>query len=182
METGTEPRADLSAASLDPPPARTFPEPSLTLVEFGDALGVLVAARTERDTDHRRIVLKKVGYIRLEPGGWGGTAYPEIHILQNAEGLFVAVEPRTNKILRHPSRRRYEIAFIGKDLFDCAIQCLRERDAEPLAELIAVTFAGRDGFSVEHGCLVAPDDYAAERTAVSEDGLLPTPPRFDQNA
>jgi hypothetical protein len=160
---------------------RTFPEPSLTLVEFSEALGILIAARTERDASNRRVILKKVGYMRLEPEGWGGTAYPEIHLQQNDAGLFVAVEPRTGKVLRHPSLRRYEVAFISKELFDCAISCLKEHRAEPLYELIAVTFNGRDGFSVDAGCLVAPDDYAAERHAINVDEYLPVPPHFSSS-
>ena len=178
METQTK-----SAHPAEQPKAgagRSFPDPSLALVEFGDCLGFLITARTERDAPNRRIILKKVAYVRLEPEGWGGTAYPEIHVQQNEEGLFMAVEPRTGKVLRHPSRPRYEIAFISKDIFECAIQCIKERKREPLCELVAVTFGTRQGFSLEAGNLLAPEDYAAERTAVPEDKFLSPPPRFQR--
>ncbi len=160
-------------------PGHTFPDPSLTLVEFGEALGVLVAGRTEPDPANRRLILKKVAYVRLEPDGWGAATLPEAWIQQNEEGLFMVVDPATGKIFRDPSKRRYEVGFLGKDIFECTIQCLKERKSEPLYELAVITFAKRKGFSMEHGGLMAPDDYAAERHAVSLDQLVPIPPRLN---
>jgi hypothetical protein len=162
----------------NPDPQRTFPDPTLTLVEFSDALGLLLASRTERDVQNRRLVLKGVGYIRLEPRSWGAAAYPEIWLQQTAAGLFVATDPRTHKVFRHPSRRRYEVAFLSRELFDCAIQCVKDKRVEPLYELLAVSLGNRPGFSVESGCLLAPDDYAAEHNLPSGVQWVDIPPRI----
>lgn len=149
----------------------------MTLVEFSDeGLGVLLAMRTERDAPNRRIVLTKVAYVHLTPRSWGFVAYPEAWVQQNAAGIFVATEPKLAKIFRYPSRQRYEVAFLSKDLFDCAIQCLKERNISALYELIAVTFGTRQGFSIEAGCLLAPDEYSAETALVRDDGYIPRPP------
>ena len=95
--------------------------------------------KTDRDAANRRIVLTKVAYIRLDPRNFGFVAYPEVWIQQNAEGVFFAIEAKTGKNFRFPSRRRYEVGFLGKDIFECAIQCLKEHKIEALYELIAVT-------------------------------------------
>ena len=154
----------------------TFPDPSITLVEFSDAgLGVLLASRTERDAANRRIVLSKVAYIRLEPKNWGFVALPEVWVGQDAAGVFTATEAKSGKLFRYPSRHRYEVCFLGKDLFDAAIQCLKDRKIEALYELIAVNFGVRPGFSIEAGCLLAPDDYAAEIDMKPDAEWVPTP-------
>jgi hypothetical protein len=153
----------------------TFPDPSLSLVEFGDALGLLLAERTERDVANRRLLLKKVVYLRIKEDGWGVTPYPEIWIEQTKEGHFRAVEPRTGDILRYPSRRHYEVSFLTRDIFECAIQCLKERDTRPIYELAMVNFGTREGFSVEAGSLLAPGDYADEREPDQGRQWLPTP-------
>lgn len=160
--------------------AHNFPDPSITLVEFsGEGLGILLAARTERDAVRRRLILKKVAYVRLEQRVWGAMAFPEVWIEQTAEGLFVALDAATGRVFRYPSARRYEVAFLSKDLFECAIQCVKEHKPDPLYELIAVTFATRPAFSIEAGFLVAPDDYAAEPATPSGKDWVPLPPRVE---
>ena len=179
--TPESPAASPAAAQGAAPPANgvthTFPDPSISLIEFSDqGLCILLAGRTERDTANRRLVLKKVAHVRLGQKDWGGAAFPEIWIQQNKEGLFLAIDPASGKIFRHPSRRRYEIAFLSKDVFECGIQCLKERRIKPLYELLVVAFASRAGFSVEAGCLLAPDDYAAETTFIPADQWVSPPP------
>lgn len=154
-----------SMAQQEPLGKRGFPDPSITLIEFGDGLGVLLAARTERHKEKRRLILKKVAYIRLGSDHWGVTAFPEVWVEQNEQKLFVATEPHTGRFFHDPSRRRYEVAFLSKELFDCAIQCIKDRDPRAIYELVAVTFGTREGFSVENEGLVGPEDYASERQA-----------------
>ena len=170
----TAPQAAASQSS-DKVAGYSFPDPSLTIIEFGDALGLLLASRTERDLANRRLVLKKVGYIRMEPHRWGATAFGEVWIRQNEQGLFVAEESHSGCIFRQPSRRRYEVAFLSREIFDCAIQCLKDRKIEPIYDLICVNFANRQGFSLETGGLLAPDDYAAEPLDLPEDRCVPAP-------
>ena len=161
-------------------PERGFPDPSITLVEFsGEGLGILLAAKTERDAANRRLVLKKVAYVRLEQKDWGATGFPEVWIQQDKDGLFLAIEAQSGNIFRHPSRPRYEVAFLSKEIFECSIQCLKEHKPGPLYELAAVTFASRPGFSVESGCLLAPDDYAAENSLPAGKEWMAVPPHFE---
>ncbi len=155
---------------------RTFPDPSLTLVEFGDGVGVLIAARTERDAANKRVVLKKVGYVRLTPDGWGASAVQEIWVGRNEQGLFTATDAASGRLFRYPSRRRYEVAFISQELFETAIQSIKQRTPGALYELIAVTFAGRGEFELEEGALVGPDDYSNEPNLIPPDQLIPFPP------
>jgi hypothetical protein len=156
-----------------------FPGPSMSLIEFGDALGLLLAARTERNTEKKQIVLKKVAYIRIESASWGAQAFPEIWIQQNKEGLYMAVEAENKRIFPYPSRHRYEVAFLGREIFECAIKCLKEKKITPLYELSVVIFASREGFSTENGYLLAPDSYAAEQPGFSEDKWIPPPPPIE---
>jgi hypothetical protein len=155
----------------------TFPAPTLTLVEFSDVLGLLLASRTERDDANRRLVLKGVGYVRIEPRAWGAAAYPEVWLQQTPAGFFVATDPRTNRVFRHPSRRRYEVSFLSKEVFDCAIQCIKEKRVAPIYELAVVSLGARPGFSVESGCLLAPDDYASEHSLPGGVQWIDQPPR-----
>ena len=176
----TQPNTSASSPQPGPAQARTaqhtFPDSSLTLVEFSDAgLGVLLASRTDRDAPNRRIVLTKVAYVRLEPKNWGFMAYPEVWVQQDNDGIYTALEPKIGKLFRYPSRRRYEVAFVGKEIFDCAIQCLKDRKIASLYDLIGITFGARPGFSIEAGCLLAPDDYAAEPGAHRDDEWIPFP-------
>lgn len=154
---------------------RTFPDPSITLIEFGDGVGILLAARTERDAANKRVVLKKVGYIRLTPEGWGATACQEAWVGKDDAGIFRAIDAANGKVFRYPSRRRYEVAFISKEVFETAIQCVKEKNPLALYELIAVTFGRREDFSVEEGALVGPDDYSSDPNLVPGDQLIPFP-------
>lgn len=177
-ETHTARPAAQNDSKTDAKKPLTFPDPSLTLVEFGDALGVLIAARTERDTANKQILLKRVAYIRIEPSNWGAVAVPEVWIKQDQNGVFMALEPKTRKIFPYPSRKRYEFTFLSRELFECAIGCVKKKTVVPLYELIAISLGSRPGFSIEHGCLLAPDDYAAERTLVGSEKLVPPPSRI----
>lgn len=170
---------DMDAESAGKSLRPTFPDPSLSLIEFGDALSLLLAERTERDVANRRLILKKVAYIRIKDDGWGVSGYPELWIEQNAEQTFQALEPKTGKILRYPSRRRYEVSFLTRDIFDCAIQCIKERQPDAIYELVLVTFGTREEFSVEANSLVGPGDYATERNLEPGREWLATPPLFE---
>lgn len=150
-------------------------EPSLAIVEFDLALGMLLSERTERDVPNRRLVLKKVAYIRIMENDWGVAAIPEIWIGQTRGGNFTAVEPKSGRILRHPSHKLYEVATLKREIFDCAIQCLKDRDPRAIYELAVVTFGSREGFSVESGSLLAPDDYAAVRELEPGREWMPPP-------
>ncbi len=157
----------------------TFPDPSLSLIEFGDALGLLLAAKTERNLERKQIILKRVAYIRIDSTSWGAQAIPEVWIQQDNEGLYTAIEAKSKKIFRYPSRDRYEMAFLSREIFECAIKCLKEKNMTPLYELCVVIFASRDGFDAENGCLLAPDSYAAERPELDGDQWITTPATFE---
>jgi hypothetical protein len=166
-----------SAASPSTPPQRGFfPDPSLSLIEFADGLGLLLAERTERDAANRRLLLKKVAYVRIQDSGWGASACAELWIEQDKDGVFRAVEPKSGRVLRHPSRRRYEVAFLTRDIFECAIQCIKDRQPDPLFDLTLVTFGARDGFGVDRGNLLAPADYADIRQLEAGREWFPPPP------
>lgn len=158
------------------PAQHTFPDPSITLIEFGDGVGVLLAARTERDAEHKRVVLKKVGYVRLTPEGWGATACQEVWVGKDETGIFRATDAANGKFFRWPTHHRYEVAFLSPELFETAIQCLKDKNPIALYELIAVTFGRREDFSVEEGALVGPDDYSSDPNLDPPDLLLPFPP------
>ena len=155
-----------------------FPGPAVTLVEFADNLGLLFASQTEQDTARRRVVLKKVAYIRISSNGWGGTAFPEVWIEQSASGTYQARETKTGAIFQHPSRRQYEVVFLSRDIFDMAIQCLKQRNLVPLLELVMVTFSTCEGFELDSGALVGPDDYAALREIPPKAQWIPPPTPF----
>ncbi len=166
----TEPIKPVTAA------ARGVPDPSITLIEFGDGIGVLLAARTERDNEHKRVVLKKVAYIRLTPEGWGATALPEAWVGKGEDGIYRAMDAANGKLFRWPTRRLYEFAFISAEIFETAIQCMKDKNPVALYELVAVTFGTHKDFSVEEGALVGPDDYSSDPNLASPDLLLPFPP------
>lgn len=166
-----------SASPTEKPVQHTFPDPSITLIEFGDGVGVLLAARTERDAVNKRVVLKRVGYVRLTPTeGWGATACQEVWVGKDDAGIFRATDAANGKQFRWPTRRRYEVAFLSPELFETAIQCIKDKNAIALYELIAVTFGRREDFSVEEGALVGPDDYSSDPNLAPPDQLLPFPP------
>jgi hypothetical protein len=175
----TQPQAASAASPSTSPQRGFFPDPSLSLIEFADGLGLLVAERTERDAANRRLVLKKVAYVRIQENGWGASAHAELWIEQDKGGGFRAVEPKSGRVLRHPSRRRYEVAFLPRDIFDCAIQCIKDRQPDPLFDLALVTFGAREGFGVEQGNLLAPDDYADVRQLEPGREWFPTPPPIE---
>lgn len=152
-----------------------FPDPSITLIEFGDHLGLLLADRTERDESNRRLLLKKTAYLRLGADGFGASMFPEVWVQQTPQGVFVAADPASGQVFRFPSRPRYEIAFLSRPVFEAAVQCLRSRSMAAINDLIVVSFAGRSGFSVEAGCLVGPEDYAAESVQEPPKGWVPFP-------
>jgi hypothetical protein len=174
----TTPQTQPQAAAAGPGAGATrqgFPDPSLTLIEFSDHLGLLMAERTERDETNRRLVLRKVAYIRVGAEGTGVVALPEVWIQQTREGIFAAVDPASGQVFRFPSRLRYEVAFISRALFEATLQCLKSRSTAAINDLIVVNFSGRSGFTVEAGCLVGPDDYAAENVQEPPKGWVPFP-------
>ena len=90
----------------------------------------------------------------------------------------MAVDPTTHRTFPYPSRRHYEFSFLNGEIFDCAVENLKERRIQPIYELLVVTFGNRPNFSVEEGGLVGPEDYAAETNLVNPDQLVSPPPPF----
>lgn len=170
-----DPKTAAQAAKTGASPQGTFPDPSITLVEFGDALGLLLAARTEREPGKRRLILKKVAYLHLRAKSWGYTIYPEVWVEQMDGGVYRAIDAKSKKVFPNPSKRRYEVAFLKKEIFDCAIQCMKSRQVDAIYELIVVTFGKREGFEVEQGALLAPEDYATVTSLDSGEEWVPKP-------
>lgn len=157
-------------------PKGNFPDPSITLIEFGDALGFLLGMQTEKDNTQRRLILRKAAYVRIDESGWGVSGFKEVWIQQNKTGIFLAIDAATRKAFRYPSKRHYEFGFLSKDVFACAAETIKQGQVQALLELLLVVFGDRPDFSVEGGGLLGPEDYAAETALLNSDQMVPLPP------
>ncbi|MGA2254295.1 MAG: hypothetical protein ABSG53_06500, partial [Thermoguttaceae bacterium] len=92
--------------------ATALGDPSITLIEGGPALGVLVAEGCHEDSYSGRLFLDLVTWLRGDQSVRTLRDYASVCICRDESGVWVAEEARTGRLFPRPSRVPYRVVFI----------------------------------------------------------------------
>lgn len=142
-------------------------EPSLTLVRNDSEFGLLISGGAHEDSFTGRFYLDDVSYLRVAGKHFSYTGFESVAIFCREEVWF-AQDTEGGLYFPNPSHCPYHVVFISDAEFQ-RIQDVRAKGlAFPVFELARQHFGRLPGFSFRTRSLEAPDDYAAQRGAVSD--------------
>jgi hypothetical protein len=135
-------------------------DPSITLIENGPALGVLLAEGCHEDSYSGRLFLERVTWARGDESVRALRNFANVCLYSAEPGVWVAEDVTTGRLFPRPSRLPYHVLFLtAADYRD-----LRGRgtgsDAGAILAYARNRFASVPGFHMQHERLVSPDGYA----------------------
>jgi hypothetical protein len=148
--------------------ATALSEPSITLVEGGPAIGVLVAESCHEDSYSGRLFLDRVTWARGDEAVRALRDFGRVCLSRAEHGFWIAEEIGTGRLFPRPSRLPYRVVFIPQDNYEELMRHRAVGDAEAILADARSRFAGLPGFRLRERSLVCPEGYAAEENATPE--------------
>jgi hypothetical protein len=143
-------------------------DPSITLVEAGPSLGVLIADGCHEDSYSGRLFLDRVTWARGDESAGTLRDFACVGLYRADGGVWVAEDAGTGRLLPRPSRLPYRVVFIPVEDLHVLMGHKAAGGAGAIFAFARARFGGLPGFRLQEQRLVPPDDYAA----VGE-GVLP---------
>jgi hypothetical protein len=141
--------------------ATALGDPSLTLVESGPAIGVLIAEGCHEDSFSGRLFLDRVTWARGDESVRALRDFACVSLYRAEQGVWVAEETGTGRLFPRPSHLPYRVVFIpARDYRDLMCHTV----AGDVAAIFAYTrtrFGQLPDFRLQEQKLVAPEGYAA---------------------
>ena len=179
--TGTMEPGDRARESLEPaPPTETSPrlfragekltealaaDPSITVVEAGDAAGFLLSESCFVD-QQGALHLGTVTWVRISAQGGvhklAANSFHEIVLCRHRSGVYLARDPASGTLIPNPSRAPYSIVFISKAAYMTLCEEVRQERLAALIEVVKPLVGEMPGFHFEGERLIAPPEYARE--------------------
>ncbi len=141
--------------------ATALGDPSITLVEGGPALGVLIAESSHEDRSRGRFCLERVTWVRGDESVRVLRDFAGACLYRAEPGLWVAEEAGTGRLFPRPSRLPYRVVFIPARDYHDLMGYKARRDTEAIFAYARTRFGGLPGFHLQHQSLVVPEGYAA---------------------
>lgn len=149
-------------------------DPSVTILEVGDNLGLLLAdSCTESGSVDPVLHLENVNWIRRTKRGFLGNlrkrkqeirSFAKISIHRHESGVFVAQDEASKGHLPSPSEEPYAVVFISKELYDELHRGIEQESFDDLLESVKSATENVAGFSFVGKKLVGPAEYACAET------------------
>jgi len=146
-------------------------EPSMTLVEGGPAVGVLVAEACREGGHGGRFFLDRVTWVRGDESVRTIRDFPCV-CLYRADGVWVAEETAGGKLFPRPSRMAYRTVFLPEADYRRLMDRRAAGDAMAILLDAQQRFGGLPGFRLEGERLRAPEAYAAAEAAPAGKGFI----------
>ncbi len=145
--------------------ATALGEPSITVIESGPALGVLVADSCHEDSYTGRLFLDRVTWVRGDEAVRALRDFRCVCLTRAEQGVWIAEEVATGRLFPRPSRVPYRVVFIGQGEYEELLRHRTAGDAKAIFAYARSRFAGLPGFRLDEQRLVCPPGYAAEEGA-----------------
>jgi hypothetical protein len=141
--------------------ATALGEPSITVIEGGPAIGVLVADSCHEDSHSGRLFLDRVTWARGDEAVRALRDFECVCLSRAEHGFWIAEEVGTGRLFPRPSRVPYRVVFIPQSDYEELMGRRAVGDAEAIFTYARSRFAGLPGFRLHERRLVCPEGYAA---------------------
>jgi hypothetical protein len=147
-------------------------DPSITLVEGGPALGVLVAEGCHQDSFSGRLFLDRVIWARGDGSVRALRHFPRVCLCRAEPGVWAAEEVSTGRLFPRPSRLPYRVLFLPAEDYRTLTDRAAAGDPGAILEYARTRFGGLPGFRLDDWRLVPPHDYAAAEGVLAGRGYV----------
>jgi hypothetical protein len=141
-------------------------DPSITLVENGPAIGLLIAESCRQDSFTGRLFLEQVTWARCDESVRAMRDFLEACLCRTEHGLWIAEETTTGRLFPQPSHRPFPVAFVSESDY----RVLQERrsvgDIQSLFQLATTCLRKLTGLRLYEGRRTAPRKSAAAISAL----------------
>jgi hypothetical protein len=147
--------------------ATALGDPSITLVEGGPAIGVLIAEGCHEDSYSGRLFLDRVSWVRGDESVRTLRDFACVCLYRAEPGVWVAEEAGSGRLFPHPSRLPYRVVFIPAEDYHVLMGHNARGDTEAIFAYTRTRFSGLPGFRLQEDRLVPPQDYATAGKEIS---------------
>lgn len=149
-------------------------DPSITLIENGPALGVLIAEGCHQDSFTGRLFLDQVTWARRDETVRALRDFAEVAVSRTNEGVWFAEETSTGRLFPQPSVLAYHTLFLDAADYGHLHQWRRAGDIKSLFMFVKYRYRRVPGFHVRNEQLVSPPGFAAAHAAIAtQRGYVP---------
>jgi hypothetical protein len=135
-------------------------DPSITLVESGPALGLLIAETCHEDRYSGRLFLDRVTWVRGDESVRAVRDFASVCLQRAEHGVWVAEETGSGRLFPRPSRLPYRVEFIPADDYRLLTASAARGNTEAIFDYARTRFGGLPGFRLRNRQLVPPREYA----------------------
>ena len=167
ISTETKPRLFKSGRVL--PVDTLIADPSITVIEIGEALGFLLSESCY-DSETGNFILENVTWCRYKVQKKESVinrSFSKVELYLHDSGIFVAQDTLSKNYLPNPSVESYWVVFIAREQYSEIRNVVEQKALNQLSELVIHDIQGLPGFSFKSNSVVASPNYASGTT----DGL-----------
>ena len=135
-------------------------DPSITLVENGPALGLLLADSCHQDSYTERLFLDQVTWVRGDEAVRTVRHFPEVCLRRNERDVWMAEDCATGRLFPRPSRLPYQVLFLSEAEHRNLAEWRQLGNALAIFTFARMRFGGLPGFHRHDDRLVSPAGYA----------------------
>lgn len=147
--------------------ATALGDPSITLIEGGPAIGVLIAEGCHEDSYSGRLFLDRVTWVRGDESVRAVRDFAGVSLYRAEPGVWVAEESGSGRLFPRPSRLPYRVVFIPADDYRVLMYHKAEGNSEAIFEYTRTRFGGLPGFRLQEQRLVPPEGYATAEEEIA---------------
>jgi hypothetical protein len=136
-------------------------DPSITLVENGPALGILLAEGCHEAGYGGRLFLNRVTWARGDETVRALRDFARVCLYQAGKGAWVGEEVETGRLFPRPSYLPYHVLFLPGAEYQNLMALRAEGNAAAILTYARERFGQLSGFHLHEERLVAPEGYAA---------------------
>jgi hypothetical protein len=135
-------------------------DPSITLIETGKSLGVLLAESCYDDT-LGHFYLERVTWARWTSGqSLAVRSFTKVALYRHSSGYFLAQDTGSQKIFPFPSAAIYWVIFLTQQQYHAFQPILEQQELRKFMELFRPRVQELPGFAFSGETITAPPDYA----------------------
>jgi hypothetical protein len=164
ISTETKPRLFKSGRVL--PVDTLIADPSITVIEIGEALGFLLSESCY-DSETGNFILENVTWCRyIIPKRQSiiNRSFSKVELYLHNSGIFVAQDTQSKNYLPFPSAESYWVIFIASELYSKMLKAIEQKALNQLSELVIHDIQRLPEFSFKDNTVVASPNYASAAT------------------
>ena len=161
IKTETKPRLFKSDRVL--PVDSLIADPSITVIEIGEALGFLLSESCY-DSETGNFILENVTWCRYKVQKKESVinrSFSKVELYLHNSGIFVAQDALSKNYLPYPSAESYWVIFISRAQYRGIQKVIEQKELNQLSKLVIHDIQRLPGFSFEKDSVVASPNYVS---------------------